>query len=348
MAITSKNKRYLDFTPMLFHIFNNECSHVYCSDRLQHNADGTFDISAYHSDYKTLEPRKYTIHYDQKKHRFYVNRYIRFRYFKNEILNNKLFFISPLLWKDPYETVFFENNMQIGNDKYNVWCICTTYESVFNEESAWKRSGVGLDICNTDDKIVRVSYHFDKFCELLEQISGFYQNKVEFYISIIDYSQSKDTLIKKNVSQIKSLDEYLNLLSLKRKAFFYEYEMRIFAVVKDKDFYNNNDKNSTRNCEDKVNELFEAELGNNSPLKLSDAVFSVTMPPLEPFKRTDVRFEIYDKLQDLDNLDLRVQLKKLFSTPRIVQQSRLYTSNQDSSWVGKIMKNYKQHGEVKI
>jgi hypothetical protein len=265
---------------------------------------------------------------------------MKFAYFKEEIQNNKLTFISPLLWKDPYETIFFEKNKIIKGDTFNLWCICSAYDSVSNEESAWLRSNFNNVSNDVNDKIIRVSYSFDKLCQVLENISNYSKNQVEFYISIIDYSQSKDTLIKKKGMLINSIDDYLNLLSLKRKAFFYENELRLFAVTKTPAF------NNKTNVE--IDDIFKANYNVNCSCSLSDAIFSVTMPPMEPFKRTDARFSEYAKFQDLYNLDLRIQLIKLIQDTRKIQQSRLYTNETDTKWIGNLVNNYSKSGKIII
>ncbi len=291
-----------------------QMSNVYVSYNIEFNADGSVTVTKYVGDYEKEGTNKIGAYFtptDKKCgawHPFAIHRYMPFLRFKQDVENGCLSFLSPLKWRDPFENVFYAPHQIIGGATFDVRCICTTFDRVENEESAWARSG------SSDDKQIRVTYKFDKLCRVLEQAAQ--EVGCKFYFSVVDYSQSKDNLIAANAQVYQTIDEYLNVLSLKRKAFSYENEIRIFAVFNKQ-----------------VQNIVSVSVCANA---YNDIVDCVTMPPLEPFLRDDPRFSIYDRLQDLDNLQLRKDLLNLGVCTRI-WQSRLYSQIKgESEWINKI------------
>ncbi len=253
------------------------------------------------SDYENACPKPIEIHFpalgNEPWHPFYINHYISSSYFKSDIEKNQITFVSPILWFDPFENVFYDESLKIGDKNVDIRCICATYDYVDGEESAWRR---GDD--DKNNKTIRVSLNFGKACEMLEKLGS--SNECDFYISIVDYSQSKDNLIKKNAPHYKSVADYIKVMSFKRKAFAYENELRIFAV---------SDKF-------KQQEVHSFALSHDDYISMIE---KVTLPPLKPFKRKDADFKKYNKIQDDKNLDLKKELLKLLPKDKI-NQSRLY------------------------
>lgn len=289
--------------------FRMKSTHVYVSDDLYKDYNGNVTVKKWISDYEKAYPKEIDIHFPAsgKKawHPFYINRYIPFSHFKSDIDNKRLTFVSPILWEDPFENVFYDENLTIKNKKVNIACVCATYDYVDGEEAAWKRGE-----SNKEDKTIRVSLDFEKTCYLLEQIGG--SNNCIFYISIVDYSQSKDSLIKKNTPLYNTVDDYIKVMSLKRKAFAYENELRILAVS------DNNFGQNPPSSKDLI----------HFPIDTKDyisAIEKVTLPPLRPFKRNDARFKLYKTMQDNDNLNLRTELSKILPNTTI-NQSQLYNT----------------------
>ena len=148
-------------------------------------------------------------------------RYMNESHFLSDLNAQQLTFISPKLWNDPFERLFYaDGGVVIGNAKYYIRCICLTYDWIESEEAAWNR-GLG------GNAMVRVEYDFQKLCDVLESQSKNY----DFYFSVIDYSLPRRDIIQlSKLYPVNSLQDYLNLLSLKRKAFVYENEIRLFMV----------------------------------------------------------------------------------------------------------------------
>lgn len=141
-------------------------------------------------------------------------RYTQYDTLEDDINNNKLTFISPVLWKDPFEKQLYP----IGNGLCDIACICFTYDWIESEEAAWNRS-------NNSGQTVRVEYDFDALCEELAK-----HPEYRFYFSVIDYSLPRTEIAALKNAKPSDITEYLNMMSLKRKAFLYENEIRLFLV----------------------------------------------------------------------------------------------------------------------
>lgn len=217
----------------------------------------------------------------------------------------RIAFVSPDMWKDPFESIFYKPKCEIQGREYDVACVCMTYDKTATEETGWNT------YVKNDEKGVRVAYNFKKLCDLLETWG--IQKNVTFYISIVDYTQERKDLeraaryYEKQGASYKSLLHYLNILSLKRRAFSYENEVRIFAV---KEY-----------AVDSMEEEWRTPLFVDG-FAYNDLVSEVLMSPMKPIKRQDKRFPFYAQMQDIDNFDLRVNLEETFKEK--VHQSRLY------------------------
>ena len=278
--------------------------------------------------YNTLKSTFAIKHFQKNVHPFFIHRYLKFSRFEESIdtLNNKfnIAFLSPYKWFDPYETLFYEPNLRIGNDSYQIACICCCYDDVESEESAWNRTKLTQ---NTDEKIVKLSFSLDGLCDSFEKyaVQTNQENNMDlnFYFSVVDYSQSKTQMITSNKPIFyKNVDEYINIMSLKRKAFAYENELRVFVVAKNShDFF---DKNGAVSISTPLTTL---------PL------LKVTLPPKSPVLRTTPEYCLYSKLQDLENYALRCKIKKHFPNVSIYQ-SRLYQiGNNTSQWINTFVSN---------
>lgn len=279
--------------------FNKVDTNLYITKDIQRYADHA-EISKWVTDYEKACPKQITSYFTFKApwHPLYLNRYMPIYRLITEIQDNTLNFISPLLWQDPFERVFYQKELVIEGKKYDIRCICSTYDYVENEEAAWNRN-------NNKDAVVRVSFDFDKLCEMLNIIGQKYS--CGFYISIADYSQSKDNLIIKNVkTPYKSIEDYIKIMSLKRKAFAYENEMRIFAVFE-----------TTKLPVDKVVPF------DISPFDYKDVINHVTLPPMQPTSQEGGELD-YDTLQEAKNSPIKTKLSMLLPKDKI-KESRLYS-----------------------
>lgn len=227
---------------------------------------------------------------------FYLFRYMPFSRLYTELEKKTLTFVSPLKWKDPFEKAFLELNNGL-----NVKCICSTYNRSIGEEWAWQAY-------SCDEPIIRIGLQFDKFLSVLSNITKKKGNKWKFYISVCDYSLNKEDILslKASVKKNKTLlsnDEFLSLMSIKRKAFATEKEIRVFAITD----------------------------GNNSePITVFKKVdyknflSSILLEPLTPYD-DETRQKQHSKLQEIMNNGIRRYLEKEKGVDKkMIQQSHVY------------------------
>ena len=243
---------------------------------------------------------KITKHFNKSNHRFNVHRYTKFSYFNK----NELVFIPLDKWEDPYETLFYVGNNINNNLDIQLACMCCTYERVEGEEASWKRS-----MFNGATDIIRISYNYNALCQVLDDIGK--QTGLTFYITVVDYSNSIEQLKGVKSPVFKSIEEYISYLTLKRKAFTYENELRIFVVGSKLDF--------------DVNGILKIKV----PAGYSNLYDFITLPPLKPICRDNVLHDFYSELQFLENLPLRKKLEGQFPS-NIIHQCRLYELKKSS------------------
>lgn len=179
-----------------------------------------------------------------------------------EIINNKtLQFDVPIRWNDPFEKLFYQKDVCCGVRKYYVVCLCFYYDAIQGEESMWNMHGHPIATLKEDEFVVRASFNILALCKSLAKAN----NELKFYIAPVDYSKSRVEILKTNQERKKkgytAIHEFIEDMLLKRKAFSYEREIRLFAVseqpfIINADFTHINLKNKT-----------------------SDIVSSITLPP---------------------------------------------------------------------
>ena len=268
--------------------------------------DGSAKVTKWISDYINERPKGITTSFtppvrsDKPWHPLFIHRYVHIDRLMEDILDNKITFVSPTMWDDPFEGMFYNKELKIDKKLLDIRCICTTYDCVYNEEAAWNRA-------NNKENTVRVSYKFKEFCEMLSEIGQ--QNVCRFFLSVADYSQSKDNMLVSNIKdEYSAIGKYIKLMSLKRKAFAYENELRIFAVFE--------------KAERPLNDIESFKLCSKN---YSEVINHITLPPLKPNKSINKFFD-YDKLQEAKNAPIKKKLKDYLPTVKI-QESRLYSKN---------------------
>lgn len=266
-------------------------NHVFISSHIHIKNDNTGFINKPFVDYDKMKPVTLKYTFNKGTHRFNVHRYTRFSYFKSD----ELVFIPLDRWDDPYETLFYIGNHVQNNMGIQIACLCGTYECVEGEEAHWKRSTY-----QCYEPVIRVSYNFNKLCEVLELVAS--KHNVRFYITIANYSNSIDQLKGAKGTTFTSEEDYINYLTLKRKAFAYENELRIFVVGESLPF------NKHGVC------VF------NLPQE-ADLYDRITLPPLKPLAKSDPR--PYSEVQFLENLSIRMNLEASFPSNKI-HQCHLY------------------------
>lgn len=167
------------------------------------------------------------------------------RIFKNCSLENgiallddkKLFFASPVKWKDPFESRFLTNKFQLKtgaqiDSPWNGRVFCTCMTETSTSEAYWGiYSSQQIGVCFAFYR-KRLFAELENYCQ---------QNPRDMvFVGKVVYQNAEDIL--ENISQNKFINEsitdkgindvnlVIRLLLLKRKAYEYENEIRIFIV----------------------------------------------------------------------------------------------------------------------
>ena len=141
-------------------------------------------------------------------------------------------FFEPSKWNDKFEQRFYCANYALPAAKGNtpqLFATCVT--RVKNSEAAWKvycnGQGLGahclqleLDIVELRKQLRASGFHFE------EKLIEYKPENV-----ILDLHKKRSMYYKKYFSSF-TLDSFLNLLSLKRDAYTYEQELRLFVIPK--------------------------------------------------------------------------------------------------------------------
>lgn len=160
-----------------------------------------------------------------------VYRFTNLERFIEALKTNKLTFINPDKWTDPYEKFFLERDFVINNSifklpaKDNIFAIC--FSGTISSEAYWKAY-------TPKEDGVRLIFHTKKLLtSFLEKIPD-----VEIYVGKVDYLATTEFSIiqfdkKKLISEINDNivgEEQIKLFLKKRNSFIYENEIRIIIV----------------------------------------------------------------------------------------------------------------------
>ena len=216
-----------------------------------------------------------------------------------ETVNGQLRFDVPSRWIDPFEKLFYQNPVRIGDKKFYVVCLCFIHDVNNGGESLWHVHGNIQNNGQIDpsDCMIRATFDIQTLCKGLAKANS----EITFYLAAIDYSLSRDEILKQNVSYA-TIEEFIGKMLLKRQAFSYEHEVRLFAVS-EKPFTIDNDF-----C------LMNLK-------KAKQVVTSVTLPPLpilNNYNKKDYHKQLEQQLSRL-RCDLRNNGYNMK-----IQQSRLY------------------------
>lgn len=226
-----------------------------------------------------------------------IYKYMKIDYFKDGIDKKEFVFVSPEEWFDKYERRFLFT--KFDNPKYEqkkMRCACFTSDRYWGEEAGWKSYGFG-----SDGKVVRFKVKFDVLLKFLNEYAT--KVKAKIYIGEAMYG-----LAVKEINEIHKIqspyykvffprdfkdENYLSLMLLKRKAFSYENEIRIFI------YYDTVETSSTKR-----------PLLEKVPVNYEDIISEIYISPLLDEK---------EKKKEMEDINKR------FSNVK-VSESRLYQS----------------------
>ena len=166
-----------------------------------------------------------------------VYRYMRFARAKQLIDSKKISFANPSSWEDPLEKRFLLGNYK-GFEPKQLACLCVTTEHGENEAAAWRN----FDSEGRHD-LVQLTIDFKVLLNALDDFAQ--KNGAKVYVKAADYrftseqinSSGRDSFLK-GVSRITD-KKYIELMSLKRRAFAFEKELRLFVYGENLPFEGN-------------------------------------------------------------------------------------------------------------
>jgi hypothetical protein len=246
--------------------------------------------------------------YSFPKDKSTVFKYLPLDRFVKMVDNNELVFVSPETWYDPFEQLYYGINCSSrGYVTEDIACMCVSEKSSTNEDASWKV------YAGSNDKAVRLSIEQEKLLHLLEDYAK--ANGFEVYIGKVDYSFERTEIEKlHNASSphhndyfpaAMTREHYLSLMLLKRGAFKYENEARIF-LVKDTISFDAN----------KLLKIY-------CDYKTSGIVSNVMLSPYPPVReKGDIAYKVRQKMNNLETNEIKRILNDKLGCR--IQQSQLY------------------------
>lgn len=158
-----------------------------------------------------------------------VYRFTIYSRLKEIFCQKKLAFVSPEKWKDPFEKRYLdaeatENGALVELPR--IACLCFKMSMNDNSAAFWDAPS------KADDFMVRISFDLFHLCSALEKFAE--NTKSRIYICAANYDYSVDGIKKahrkKSIMNSSLEESYVRLMCLKRKAYKYEDELRIFVV----------------------------------------------------------------------------------------------------------------------
>ena len=144
-------------------------------------------------------------------------------------------FVSPDLWYDPYETKFLNTDYSTlnGYKQPKIYCFCARMDNL-NEEASWKIYK------KENEPLLRLSIRTIDFLLSLDKFAR--EHTCDLYFSKVDYKLKRKEIDGLYLPSSPYFHEYFDgfndkqyvrVMSLKRWAFNYENEYRIFVIPKD-------------------------------------------------------------------------------------------------------------------
>lgn len=147
------------------------------------------------------------------------------------------YFVEPMVWTDPYEKRFYTADYsRIGFIPKQCFCTCLTHK--ISSEAAWKiyRTNNG----GLTDRTIRFQFNRETLFEVLENN----RSNAKIYFGNANYEYTTEEINKLHTASNPNYSKYfldineekfLQLLLIKRKAFQYESEIRLFILPKLRD-----------------------------------------------------------------------------------------------------------------
>lgn len=150
-------------------------------------------------------------------------------------------FFEPSIWNDRFEQRFYCANYRVAGAEGNtpqLFATCVTREP--NSEAAWKvyshGQGLGMHCVQLELDVVKLRNEIRESGLQLEEKFVTYES--ENYITELHKKKSPKSAYRKYFEPFTRAS-FLDLLSLKRKAYEYEQEIRFFVIQKSPSFKRN-------------------------------------------------------------------------------------------------------------
>lgn len=158
----------------------------------------------------------------------FVYRYMPYKRIKDIFSKKEITFVSPNKWEDPYEKIYLKAEVKGTSDKLpNVACLCVRSNSCENSDAFWNWSKIKKELW------VRVKINLYNLCRDLNTFAK--QNEANVYLSSVIYRGKTyiESAAKNGNIVNESLEKtFVRLLSLKRRDYKYEDELRIIIAWK--------------------------------------------------------------------------------------------------------------------
>ena len=226
-----------------------------------------------------------------------ICKYTKYSYFINSIKQQKLGFISPEKWEDPYETLFYKNS------KYTIFCMCTTNKAITNQDANWHRYSDDIK-----SKLIRIHYSKSKLCSALDEFASSKDCKI--FISKVEYS-SREKITAHIKTRDNSLEDYIYAMSLKRNQFSFENEIRIFLAFENHD-----------------NNLHKDDIYYINDIDYKDLITHIQIGPHYLYKDKILMDDAYNKVQEIEYNILKKDIEKYLKNVEITR-TRLYEKSDN-------------------
>lgn len=262
--------------------------HVYQSDKLKViNWDGVTYEEGFNGNHDN--------------HALAICKYTKLSNLEKSVNGRNFYFGSPYEWLDPFELLFYNNRVVVNNANVTIHASCFACNDIDNEEGFWQIWSRG-----ENEPIIRIIYNVDKLLESLDQ----HANGCNFYVGGMEY-ETRGNILDESSKKVsyESIDDYLNKLCLKRNAYKYENELRLFVEK------TANDDNDIKNT------IIEN-------IDYSDGIImEITLPPADPFGNSHPAKDKMKEYQKCINALTKQRIQKLVDGGLLttkINQSALY------------------------
>lgn len=252
-------------------------------------------------------------------------------YLKKDVMSGSLAFADPKNWDDVLETRYLDCKFGKGRFKdRQVACLCHSKKADENQAASWV-----FRKQKSRKHFVQIKLDLDGLTESVRKWAN--DHGYEFFKKDVRY-MDVDALndVPKNAPLLSefSIEDYVDLLTIKRRAFKFENEIRLFIVGDNLPF----------SGDEKSRQMF-VEIGS----QLNDLIKNVKLQPIDAEKVKSGAFDGSAKDKEKEQLKkfLVKHIGKRAQDSRFVVRSRLYEYGPKCNWNKFEEKNRQAHEQKK-